>query len=128
MFIFCRPLSFHLLASPKPITPDVIRLFRLPWESVRSIRNDPRCCCLLSFPSGMTSSRSATAPWRTPTSWADTAATSPRRRSSPRDPPSRSDSCRTTPTRGRASLCATRSSKQVGMNETKVLELEVLAR
>lgn len=67
------------------------------------------CACDL----GMTSSRSAMGLRKTLTFSGDTAATSPRRRSSHPDPPFRSNLCPTTPTRGRASLCATRSSKQV---------------
>lgn len=50
---------------------------------------------------------------RRPTCWGSTAATSPLHRSYRPGRRSTSSSCPTTPTRGRASLCATRSSKQV---------------
>lgn len=71
-----------------------------------------RYSSFLSHP-GTTTSRSMTGIQSRPTCWGSTAATSLRRQSYHQGPRSTSSSCPTTPTRGRASRCATKSSKLV---------------
>lgn len=62
---------------------------------------------------GMTTWRSMTGTLSQPICWGSTAATSPPLPSSRRGRRSSSSSCRTTPSTGRASHCATKSTKQV---------------
>lgn len=84
--------------------------------------------CLCHPHPGMTLSRFGMGTVNPQTSWANTVGISPRPPSSPRAPCSTSSSPPTTPGRGQASLCATRSSRQVSVVTRRGGEIGVLEK